>query len=183
MKLLQQKLSAYKAPQTFKDKGIYPYFRAIESEQDTEVIIDGRRILMFGSNAYTGLTNHPKVKQAAIEMTQKYGTGSAGSSFLNGTLDIHLQLEERLASFVGKEEALIYTTGFFANLGALGCLTGRGDYIIYDELDHASIIEGIKTSLSHHMKFRHNDMQSLEHRLSRRLRSALSNWESSKSLP
>ncbi len=167
MKLLQQKLSAYTDPQKAKEMGIYPYFRAIEGEQNTEVMIDGRRILMFGSNAYTGLTNHPKVKQAAIEMTQKYGSGCAGSRFLNGTLDIHLQLEERLAKFVGKEEALIYSTGFFANLGAIGCLTGRRDYIIYDELDHASIIEGIKTSLSTHLKFRHNDMKSLERQLKR----------------
>lgn len=167
MSLLQDKLAAYTAPQEAKAAGIYPYFRAIESDQDTEVMMDGHRVLMFGSNAYTGLTNHPKVKEAAIEMTSRYGTGCAGSRFLNGTLDIHQKLEERLARFVGKEECLVFSTGFFANLGTVGCLTGRNDYIIYDELAHASIVEGIKVSLSTHYKFRHNDMQSLERQLKR----------------
>lgn len=167
MSLLQDKLSAYTAPQEAKAAGVYPYFRAIESDQDTEVMMNGRRVLMFGSNAYTGLTNHPRVKEAAIEMTRRYGTGCAGSRFLNGTLDIHLQLEERLARFVGKEECLVFSTGFFANLGTVGCLTGRQDYIIYDELAHASIVEGIKVSLSTHLKFRHNDMASLERQLRR----------------
>lgn len=167
MSLLQDKLSAYTAPQEAKAAGVYPYFRAIESDQDTEVMMNGRRVLMFGSNAYTGLTNHPRVKEAAIEMTRRYGTGCAGSRFLNGTLDIHLQLEERLARFVGKEECLVFSTGFFANLGTVGCLTGRQDYIIYDELAHASIVEGIKVSLSTHLKFRHNDMASLEKQLRR----------------
>lgn len=167
MKLLQEKLAAYTEPQKARAKGIYPYFRAISSDQDTEVLMDGKKVLMFGSNAYTGLTNHPKVKEAAIEMTRRYGSGCAGSRFLNGTLDIHQQLEERLARFVGKEECLVYSTGFFANLGTVGCLTGRRDYIIYDELAHASIVEGIKVSLSTHLKFRHNDMQSLERQLQR----------------
>lgn len=162
MTLLQEKLSHFTAPQEAKAKGLYPYFRAIESDQDTEVFMNGKKVLMFGSNAYTGLTNHPKVKEASIEMIRKYGTGCAGSRFLNGTLDIHQQLEERLARFVGKEECLVFSTGFFANLGTVGCLTGRQDYIIYDELDHASIIEGIKVSLSTHLKFKHNDMASLE---------------------
>lgn len=162
MTLLQEKLSHFTAPQEAKAKGVYPYFRAIESDQDTEVIMDGKKVLMFGSNAYTGLTNHPKVKEAAIEMTRKYGTGCAGSRFLNGTLDIHNQLEERLARFVGKEDCLVFSTGFFANLGTVGCLTGRQDYIIYDELAHASIIEGIKVSMSTRLKFKHNDMASLE---------------------
>jgi len=162
MTLLQEKLSHFTAPQEAKAKGVYPYFRAIESDQDTEVIMDGKKVLMFGSNAYTGLTNHPKVKEAAIEMTRKYGTGCAGSRFLNGTLDIHNQLEERLAKFVGKDDCLVFSTGFFANLGTVGCLTGRQDYIIYDELAHASIIEGIKVSMSTRLKFKHNDMASLE---------------------
>ncbi|MBE6331106.1 MAG: pyridoxal phosphate-dependent aminotransferase family protein [Bacteroidales bacterium] len=167
MTLLQEKLSKFTAPQETKARGVYPYFRQIESDQDTEVIMDGRKVLMFGSNAYTGLTNHPKVKAAAIAMTEKYGTGCAGSRFLNGTLDIHQQLEERLAKFVGKEDCMVFSTGFFANLGTVGCLTGRQDYIIYDELAHASIIEGIKVSLSTHLKFRHNDMQSLEKMLTK----------------
>lgn len=165
MGLLQDKMALYREPQKVKATGNYPYFRAISSDQDTEVTIDGRKVLMFGSNAYTGLTNHPKVKEAAIEMTRKYGTGCAGSRFLNGTLDIHQQLEERLARFVGKEEALVYSTGFFANLGTLSCLTGREDYILWDELNHASIIEGMRLSYSTRLKFRHNDMQSLEKQL------------------
>lgn len=167
MTLLQEQLAAYNAPQEVKAAGIYPYFRAIESDQDTEVMMNGRRVLMFGSNAYTGLTNDPRVKEASIEMTRRYGTGCAGSRFLNGTLDIHQQLEERLARFVGKEECMVFSTGFFANLGTVGCLTGRNDYILYDELAHASIVEGIKVSLSTRLKFRHNDMQSLEKQLQR----------------
>lgn len=162
MTLLQEKLSTFTAPQEAKAKGVYPYFRAISSDQDTEVTIDGKKVLMFGSNAYTGLTNHPKVKEAAIEMTRKYGTGCAGSRFLNGTLDIHEQLEQRLAAFVGKEDCLVFSTGFFANMGTISCLTGREDYIIWDELDHASIIEGKRLSFSQTLKFKHNDMQSLE---------------------
>lgn len=165
MSLLNDKLAKYTAPQEAKAAGLYPYFRAIEDGQDTVVKINGKEILMFGSNAYTGLPNHPKVKEAAIEMTRKYGTGCAGSRFLNGTLDIHAKLEDRLAHFVGKEDCLVYSTGFFANLGTVGCLTGRQDYIIYDELAHASIVEGIKVSLSTHLKFKHNDMQSLEKQL------------------
>ncbi|MBQ0056734.1 MAG: pyridoxal phosphate-dependent aminotransferase family protein [Bacteroidales bacterium] len=162
MTLLQEKLAAFTAPQEAKAKGIYPYFRAIGSDQDTEVMMNGKKVLMFGSNAYTGLTNHPRVKAAAIEMTEKYGTGCAGSRFLNGTLDIHEKLEQRLAAFVGKEEAMMYSTGFFANMGTISCLTGREDYVIWDELDHASIIEGKRLTFSQTLKFKHNDMASLE---------------------
>ena len=165
MHLLQEKLAHYTAPQEAQAKGIYPYFRKIESEQDTEEIIDGRRVLMFGSNAYLGLTNHPKLKEAAIAATEKYGTGCAGSRFLNGTLDSHLELEQRLAQFVGKDDAIIFSTGFQVNLGVISCLLGREDYIIWDELDHASIIEGIRLSFAKSFKFRHNDMASLERRL------------------
>ncbi|GHT30058.1 8-amino-7-oxononanoate synthase [Bacteroidia bacterium] len=165
MTLLQEKLAKYDAPQQAMAAGIYPYFRTIESDQDTEVQINGRKVLMFGSNAYLGLTNHPKVKEAAIEATRKYGTGCAGSRFLNGTLDIHVELEKRLAEFVGKEEALIYSTGFQVNLGVVSCLTGREDYIIWDELDHASIIEGHRLSYSTKLKYKHNDMDSLEKQL------------------
>ncbi|WP_455497302.1 serine palmitoyltransferase [Coprobacter sp.] len=162
MKLLQAKLAKYDAPQKAKALGVYPYFREIESDQDTEVIINGKKVLMFGSNSYLGLTNHPKIKEAAIAATKKYGTGCAGSRFLNGTLDIHVELEKRLARFVGKEEAIIYSTGFQVNLGVISCLTGREDYIIWDELDHASIIEGRRLSFSTQLKFKHNDMASLE---------------------
>ena len=157
----------YDAPQRAKAAGIYPYFRAIESDQDTEVIINGRKVLMFGSNAYLGLTNHPKVKEAAIAATQKYGTGMAGSRFLNGTLDIHLELERKLANFMDKDEAIVFSTGFTVNEGVLGCMTGRDDFIIWDERDHASIIEGLRTSYSTKFKFRHNDMAHLEKQLKR----------------
>ena len=165
MKLLQEKLAKYDIPQKAMAAGIYPYFRMIESDQDTEVIISGKKVLMFGSNAYLGLTNHPKVKEAAIEAIKKYGTGCAGSRFLNGTLDLHVQLEKRLAEFVGKEEAIIYSTGFQVNLGVVSCLTGREDYILWDELDHASIIEGHRLSFSTKLKYKHNDMDSLEKQL------------------
>ena len=165
MKLLQAKLSKYQEPQKAKAAGIYPYFRAISSEQDTEVIINGKKVRMFGSNSYMGLTNHPKVKEAAIEATKKYGTGCAGSPFLNGTLDIHKQLEARLAEFVGKEDAMIYSTGFEVNLGVVSCITGREDYVILDEQDHASIIEGRRLSFSTPLKYKHNDMDSLEDQL------------------
>lgn len=162
MGLLQDKLAKYDLPQRVKAKGVYPYFRCIESQQDTEVIMSGRKVLMFGSNSYLGLTNHPKVIEAAVEATKKYGTGCAGSRFLNGTLDLHLELEKELAEFVGKEEAIIYSTGFQVNLGVVSCLTRREDYIICDELDHASIVEGRRLSFSKGLKFKHNDMESLE---------------------
>lgn len=165
MKLLQTKLAKYDAPQKAKALGVYPYFRKIESDQDTEVIINGKKVLMFGSNSYLGLTNHPKIKEAAIAAIRKYGTGCAGSRFLNGTLDIHEELEHRLARFVGKEEAIVYSTGFQVNLGVVSCLTGREDYILSDELDHASIIEGYRLAFSKHLKYKHNDMESLEHQL------------------
>lgn len=165
MGLLQDKLVRYDLPQQVKAKGVYPYFRCIESEQHTEVMMNGRKVLMFGSNSYLGLTNHPKVIEAAIEATNKYGTGCAGSRFLNGTLDLHLELEKELAAFVGKEDAIIYSTGFQVNLGVVSCVTGREDYVICDELDHASIVEGRRLSFSTAMKFKHNNMQSLEKEL------------------
>ncbi len=165
MKLLQAKLAKYDAPQKAKAAGVYPYFRKIESEQDTEVLINGKKVLMFGSNSYLGLTNHPKVIEAAVAATKKYGTGCAGSRVLNGTLDIHIALEDRLAKFAGKDEAIIYSTGFQVNLGVASCLTGREDYILWDELDHASIIEGCRLSMSKKIKYKHNDMESLEKKL------------------
>jgi 8-amino-7-oxononanoate synthase len=145
--------------------GIYPYFREIESDQDTEVLINGKKVLMFGSNSYLGLTNHPKVKEAAKAAIDKYGTGCAGSRFLNGTLDIHIRLEEKLAQMVNKDAALCYSTGFQVNLGVVSILTGRHDYLILDELDHASIIEGSRLSFSKVIKFAHNDMDALESKL------------------
>ena len=165
MKLLQKKLSQYDAPQKAKAAGVYPYFRPISSEQNTEVLMNGRKVLMFGSNSYMGLTNHPKVIEAAVAATKKYGTGMAGSPFLNGTLDIHKQLEERLADYVGKEDVMLYSTGFGVNLGVISTLTGREDYVILDEQDHASIIDGRRLSFSNYLKYRHNDMESLEAQL------------------
>ena len=167
MGLLKEKYAKYDLPQQFMAKGVYPYFRCIDSEQDTEVTMSGRKVLMFGSNSYLGLTNHPRIKEAAIEAVRKYGTGCAGSRFLNGTLDIHLQLENELAEFVGKDEALVYSTGFQVNLGVLSCLTGRRDTILCDELDHASIVDGRRLSFSTVRKFRHNDMEHLERELER----------------
>lgn len=167
MNLLREKMMKYDAPQKYKAEGIYPYFRVIESDQDTEVIINGKKVLMFGSNAYLGLTNHPKVKEAAVKATKKYGTGMAGSRFLNGTLDIHVELEKKLADFVHKEDALVFSTGFTVNEGVISCITGRDDYILWDERDHASIIEGERVSFSTKYKFRHNDMISLEKQLKR----------------
>ena len=165
MKLLQAKLARYQEPQIAKAAGIYPYFRAISSEQDTEVIIKGKRVLMFGSNCYSGLVNDERIKQAAIEAIKRYGTGCAGSPFLNGTLDLHKTLERRLAEYAGKEDAMIYSTGFGVNLGVVSTLTGREDYIIWDEQDHASIIEGRRLSFSQSLKYKHNDMASLEQQL------------------
>lgn len=165
MSLLRDKLYRYDAARKARAAGIYPYFRQIQSDQDTEVIINGKKVLMFGSNAYLGLTNHPKVVEASINATKKYGTGMAGSRFLNGTLDIHVELENKLAAFVGKESAIVYSTGFNVNEGVMGCVTSREDYILWDELDHASIIEGNRASLSTKLKFRHNDMESLEKQL------------------
>ena len=165
MKLLQAKLAKYTEPQKAMAAGVYPYFRAISSEQDPEVIINGRKVLMFGSNCYTGLVNDPRIKEAAIEATRKYGTGCAGSPFLNGTLDLHKELEARIAEYIGKEDVMIYSTGFEVNLGVVSTLTGREDYIIWDEQDHASIIEGRRLSFSQSLKYKHNDMASLEKQL------------------
>lgn len=142
--------------------GVYPFFRTIESEQDTVVKINGKDVLMFGSNSYLGLTTHPKIKEASKAAIDKYGSGCAGSRFLNGTLDLHLELENRLAQFVGKDGALVFSTGFQVNLGVLSSISGRHDYIIIDELDHACIIDGSRLSFSKVLKYRHNDMASLE---------------------
>lgn len=162
MNLLKQKLAKYTAPQEARARGVYPYFRAIESDQDAVVTINGKRVLMFGSNSYLGLTNHPKLKEASIAAIRKYGSGCAGSRFLNGTLDIHLELEEKLAKFVGKEEAIVFSTGMQVNLGVLSSVVGRHDFIINDEYNHASIVDGSRMSMATVRKFRHNDMASLE---------------------
>jgi len=164
-KKLYEKIAQFKDADMIKAQGVYPYFRTVESAQDTEVILNGKKVLMFGSNSYLGLTSHPKIKEASKRAITKYGTGCAGSRFLNGTLDIHIELEEKLARFVNKEAALLFSTGFQANLGVLSCITGRNDYLILDEYDHASIIDGCRLSFSRTIKYAHNNMEDLEHKL------------------
>jgi len=161
--LLNRKMASYTSPQEVMKAGIYPYFKVIESGQDPEVIYKGRRMLMFGSNSYLGLTSHPRVKQAAIKAIEKYGTGCAGSRFLNGTLDLHIELEKKLAKFVNMEEALVFSTGFLTNQGVISSITGRHDYIIIDDSSHASIIEGTRLSFSKVLKYKHNNVESLEY--------------------
>ena len=165
MSLLIKTLEKYDAPQKYKEMGVYPYFRPIESDQDTVVTINGKPVLIFGSNSYLGLTNHPALKEGAIKAVEKYGTGCAGSRFLNGTLDIHIELEDRLAKLVNKQSALVYATGFMVNSGVVSCITGREDYLLFDEYDHASIFEGKRLTFSKQLKYRHNDMDSLEKQL------------------
>ncbi len=159
---LFDKCNQFTAAKELISAGFYPYFREISSEQDTEVICNGKKMLMLGSNSYLGLTNHPKVKEASIEAVKKYGTGCAGSRFLNGTLDIHLELEEELAKYVGKEAALAYPTGYQSNVGCISALVGKGDYVITDKYDHASIIDGCRLSYGKMERFTHNDMNSLK---------------------
>ena len=165
-KTLLEKVSAFKTAENLKAADIYPFFRPLESDQDTEVIISGKRVLMFGSNSYLGLTNHPQVKEAGKNAIDKYGSGCAGSRFLNGTLDLHIELEEALAQFVGKEAALVFSTGYQVNVGVLSALGGRTDYIFSDELNHACIIDGARLSFSKLYKYGHSDMAHLEKLLS-----------------
>lgn len=166
-KILDESCARFTAPQDLKDKGIYPYYRPISSGQDPVVTMaSGQKALMFGSNSYLGLSDDPRLKDAAISAIKKYGTSCSGSRFLNGTLDIHLALEEKLAKFVGKEEAVTFSTGFQVNLGVVSCLGGRDGYIFLDSLDHACIIDGSRLSFSKVLKFPHNDMEVLEHKMS-----------------
>ena len=165
MGLLQEKFSKYRVPQEYMAMGVYPYFREIDSAQDTEVMMDGKKVLMFGSNSYMGLTYEPRIVEAAIKATRKYGTGCAGSRFLNGTLDLHIQLEHELAEFLGKDECLVFPTGFTVNEGVIPTLVDRKDYIICDDRDHASIVDGRRLSFATQLKYKHNDMESLEKEL------------------
>lgn len=167
MDILHERLSKYTLPQEFKEQGVYPYFREIEGMQGTEVEMDGHHVLMFGSNAYTGLTGDERVIEAGVKAMRQYGSGCAGSRFLNGTLDIHIKLEKELAKYVGKDDALCFSTGFTVNSGVLSCLTGPHDYIICDDRDHASIVDGRRLSFSKQMKYKHNDMEGLERVLQR----------------
>ena len=165
MGLLQERFKTYRDPQRFMEMGVYPYFRAISGKQGTEVEMDGNKVLMFGSNAYTGLTGDQRIIDAAKEALDKYGSGCAGSRFLNGTVDLHVQLEKELAEFEKKDDALCFSTGFFVNSGVLAVICGREDYIICDERDHASIVDGRRLSFAKQLKFRHNDMEDLEKQL------------------
>jgi len=142
--------------------GLYPYFRAITSHQDTEVEMGDHKVLMFGSNAYTGLTGDKRIIEAGKAALDKYGSGCAGSRFLNGTLDIHIQLEKELAEFIGKDETLCFSTGFSVNAGVIAMVVGRNDYVICDDRDHASIVDGRRLSFAKQLRYKHNDMEDLE---------------------
>ena len=165
MKPLQKKLAEYRIPQMFMEQGIYPFYHPIETGQDTEVILRGKKTLMFGSNSYLGLTQHPELIEAGKQALDKYGTGASGSRLMNGNLDLHEQLEAELAAFVGKEAATVFSTGFQSNLGSIAALAGRNDYILLDEKNHASIIESSRLSFAKIIKYRHNDMEDLEKKL------------------
>jgi 8-amino-7-oxononanoate synthase len=167
MKPLQKRFADFNLPQIAMEKGIYPFYHAIESGQDTVVKIKGKDVLMFGSNSYLGLTNHPELIKAAKDALNKYGTGASGSRLMNGNLDLHIELENKLADFVAKPAATVFSTGFQANLGAISSVVGRNDYVILDEKNHASIIEGSRLTFAKSLKFKHNDMASLEKILNR----------------
>ena len=160
-----QKCFDFKDADMVREAGLYAYFRMIGSGQDPVVTIDGQRVIMLGSNNYLGLTNHPEVKAAAARALETYGTGTAGSRFLNGTLDIHVELEEKLAEFMGRESALTFSTGYQVNLGVISCVVDRKDVVILDSLDHACILDGARLSYGRVLKFPHNDMEALEERL------------------
>ena len=159
---IAEKVAQFQTAREVMSAGIYPYFRAIETDQDCVVKINGRDILMLGSNNYLGLTNHPKVKEAARQAVADFGAGCAGSRFLNGTLSIHQECEEKLAHFLRKEAVLLFTTGYQANLGAIATLVSRNTWLIADALSHASILDAIRLSFGRVAKFRHNDMADLE---------------------
>ena len=159
---LQERYKNYREPQKYMAAGVYPYFRAITSKQGPEVEMDGHKVLMFGSNAYTGLTGDERVIEAAHKALDKYGSGCAGSRFQNGTLDIHVQLEKELAEFEHKDDALCFATGFSVNAGVIAMVVGRGDYIICDDRDHASIVDGRRLSFATQLHYKHNDMEDLE---------------------
>jgi 8-amino-7-oxononanoate synthase len=145
-----------------RQQGWYPYFKVVESEQGPEAVVDGKHMIMLGSNNYLGLTNHPKVKEAAINAVKKYGTGCTGSRYLNGTLTLHEEAEARLAKFMRREAALLFSTGYQTNLGTISALVGKGEFVLTDRQDHASIVDGCRLSFGKTLKFRHNDMADLE---------------------
>ncbi len=159
---LQEKYKSYREPQKFMELGVYPYFRAITGKQGTEVDMDGHKVLMFGSNAYTGLTGDERIIKKAQEALDRYGSGCAGSRFLNGTLDIHVQLEEELAKFVHKDASLCFSTGFSVNQGVIPAVLGKDDFVICDDRDHASIVDGRRLAFAKQLHYKHNDMADLE---------------------
>ena len=159
---LQERYKNYREPQKFMEAGVYPYFREITGKQGTEVEMGGHKVLMFGSNAYTGLTGDQRVIDAAKKALDQYGSGCAGSRFLNGTLDLHVKLEKELAEFESKDDALCFSTGFSVNAGVIAMVVGRNDYVICDDRDHASIVDGRRLSFAHQLKYKHNDMEDLE---------------------
>jgi len=165
MKRVMDLVQEFTAAREVIENGLYPYFRPIESEQGPTVTMHGKPVVMMGSNNYLGLTNHPEVKEAAKAAIDRYGTGCAGSRFLNGTLSIHLECEEKLAEFMGTEAVLVYSTGFMANQGAIAHLTQRDGVLLIDRMDHASIIDATRLSFSKTLKYDHNDMNDLEKKL------------------
>jgi|TARA_B110000285_G_scaffold75021_1_gene86352 8-amino-7-oxononanoate synthase len=165
IKILSERFNKLLAPELLRKQDLYPFFRVIESEQSTEVVINSKKVLMFGSNSYLGLTTHPKVKMASENAIKKYGSSVAGSRFLNGTTDLHIELEHRLARFLNKEAVLLFTTGFQVNLGVIPTITRPNDIIILDRLNHASIFEGARLSRAPYVLYKHNDMVSLEQKL------------------
>jgi 8-amino-7-oxononanoate synthase len=160
---LFEKCRKFTAAKEVMAAGLYPYFHVVESEQNPEVIVEGKKMIMLGSNNYLGLTSHPKVKEAAIDAVKRYGSGCAGSRFLNGTLDIHVKLEENLASFFRKDAALTFSTGYQTNLGIISALAGKDDVVVIDKFDHASIVDACRLSFAEVKKFKHNNMTSLDY--------------------
>ena len=165
MDILHERLSKFTLPDEVRKQGLYPYFREIEVKQGTEVEMDGHHVIMLGSNAYTGLTGDERVIEAGVQAMRRYGAGCAGSRFLNGTLDLHVELEKELAEFVGKDEALCFSTGFTVNSGVIPALLGPHDYVICDDRDHASIVDGRRLSMAKQLRYKHNDMEDLERKL------------------
>src|SRR5512135_136908 len=162
MDVFEKCAKIYEVSQALRENGCYFFFRKLESPQDSEVVVNGKRVIMIGSNNYLGLTNHPRVKEAAIKAIEKFGCGCAGSRFLNGNLEMHEELEKKLARFFRKEAALVFATGYQTNLGSISALLGRTDVAIIDKYDHASIIDGCRLSFGQVKKYRHNDMEDLE---------------------
>jgi 8-amino-7-oxononanoate synthase len=160
-----EKCFGFHAADDLKQTGFYPYFHRVESEQDSEIIVDGSKKIVVCSNNYLGLANHPKVIESSILAVKKYGTSCTGSRFLNGTNDLHEKVERKFAKFVGKEDAILFTTGHHSNLGAISCLVGKSEVVVTDRLDHASIIDGCRLSFGELARFRHNDMEDLERQL------------------